>query len=121
VSERLAELRTLHDSRNKLYRDDYLRIGDSLAAMFPRGLELKRAEDFTRFALFVACHGKLLRYAAQFTEGGHGDSLDDEAVYAMLLRYVDDIQSVKVHEERVGEAKTSHSRRIHKVKNKKKR
>jgi hypothetical protein len=59
--------------------------------IFPDGLELKTASDFTRFALFTQCHGKLLRYAANFHRGGHAESLDDLSVYAQLLNYTDEL------------------------------
>jgi hypothetical protein len=57
--------------------------------MFPDGIELREPEDFTRFALFLQAHGKLVRYASRFTQGGHNDSLDDTAVYAQILKFVD--------------------------------
>jgi hypothetical protein len=53
-------------------------------------VELKSPSDFTRFALFAQAHGKLCRYAARFAAGGHPDSLDDTAVYAQLLKFVDE-------------------------------
>jgi hypothetical protein len=61
-----------------------------MAALFPEGVELKSPSDFTRFALFAQAHGKLVRYAARFAAGGHPDSLDDTAVYAQILRFVDE-------------------------------
>jgi hypothetical protein len=89
VAEQLKNVAAIHEERRGTYGQDYLNVGPSLAAIFPDGLELSSPQDFTRFALFAQAHGKLLRYAARFKEGGHADSLDDAAVYAQLLRYVD--------------------------------
>jgi hypothetical protein len=58
--------------------------------MFPEGVELSTPSDFTRFALFCQAHGKLIRYAARFAQGGHPDSLDDASVYSQLLKFVDE-------------------------------
>jgi hypothetical protein len=80
----------IHEERKGTYGQDYLNVGPSLQAIFPEGLELTSADDFTRFALFAQAHGKLLRYASRFKEGGHADSLDDVSVYAQLLRFVDE-------------------------------
>jgi hypothetical protein len=90
VAEQLKDLASIHEQRSGLYGQDFLRVGPSLMAIFPEGLTLSTAEEFTRFALFAQIHGKLLRYAARFKEGGHADSLDDLAVYAQILRQVDE-------------------------------
>jgi hypothetical protein len=39
--------------------------------------------------VFVQIVGKLTRYAEQFTSGGHEDSLDDTAVYSMMMKELD--------------------------------
>jgi hypothetical protein len=70
---------------------DFLNVGPSLAGLFPDGVQLNTASDFTRFALFCQAHGKLVRYASTFSEGGHQDSLDDSSVYAQLLKFVDSL------------------------------
>jgi hypothetical protein len=90
VSEHIKNLVTIHEQRKGSYGQDYLNVGPSLAAIFPDGLELSTPQDYTRFALFCQAHGKLLRYAARFKQGGHPDSLDDVSVYAQLLRFVDE-------------------------------
>jgi hypothetical protein len=89
VPEQLKNIAAIHEERKGTYGQDFLNVGPSLQAIFPDGLELSTKEDFTRFALFAQAHGKLLRYASRFKEGGHADSLDDLSLYAQLLRYVD--------------------------------
>jgi hypothetical protein len=39
--------------------------------------------------LLVQIMSKLSRYCANFNQGGHEDSLDDLAVYSVLLQEVD--------------------------------
>src|SRR5580765_1648071 len=89
VPDQLKALADIHADRAESYGMDYLRIGPSLLGMFPEGIELKSEQDLTRFVLFCQAHGKLLRYAARFKEGGHTDSLDDLSLYSQILRYVD--------------------------------
>jgi len=89
VSKRLQELAKIHADRQKVYGDNYNHIGTVMMGMFPNGLELKSAEDFNRLHLFYHLVGKLSRYARQMPGGGHDDSLDDTAVYAMILRQFD--------------------------------
>lgn len=95
VTQRIQDLAEIHGDRKATYGEDFLRIGPSLAAIFPEGVSLKTPEDFTRFALFCQAHGKLMRYGARFAEGGHPDSLDDLSVYAQLLSYADDLADDK--------------------------
>jgi len=90
VDSKLVELTKLHHDRSGTYGTDYLQIGPSLKAMFPEGLSLETARDFTRFALLLQAHGKLMRYAVRFHRGGHADSLNDLSVYAQILRHVDE-------------------------------
>lgn len=86
VPERLAALGKIHQERGKVYGDDYKHFGKVLAGLFPEGLTLKTADDFTRFGLFVQMATKMNRYSRQFHNGGHVDSLDDLAVYSQLLQ-----------------------------------
>lgn len=89
VAELLTELRGLFASRNTLYGGGYKRIGPILKAFFPAGITLTTEDEMARFALFTDVAAKLDRYAANFATGGHADSLDDAALYAMMLREID--------------------------------
>lgn len=91
VADRIKKLADIHRQRSELYGEDYLRVGQSLMAHFPDGVILKTAKDFTRFALLLQAHGKMLRYTATFPHGGHADSLDDLSVYSQLLRHADEV------------------------------
>ena len=75
--------------RNALYGNNYKRFGHIMAQMFPNGISLKTPDDFNRFGVFVQIVSKLTRYCAQYGEGGHKDSLLDEAVYSVMMHEVD--------------------------------
>jgi len=90
VPERLADLGKLYQSRNKTYDNDYMKFGVVMKAIFPNGLELHTAEEFNRYAIYMMAVAKLTRYANNFKNGGHADSLDDGSVYLQMLREFDD-------------------------------
>lgn len=79
----------IYRERNKLYGDNYKRFGVIMATLFPNGLTLRSVADFNRFGILVQLVAKETRYAENFTRGGHDDSLDDTAVYAMMLKELD--------------------------------
>lgn len=89
VPEMLRDLGDVYEERNKLYGDNYKHFGEVMVAQFPEGLTLKTVADWNRVALFIWMQGKLTRYAMQFEQGGHADSLDDNAVYSQMLRELD--------------------------------
>ena len=90
VPEMLRDAAKIYEDRNKLYGDNYLNIGHAFKGMFPKGIVLQSPDDFNRFALIVQSLGKLTRYAAQFYQGGHEDSLVDLSVYSQMLAEVDE-------------------------------
>jgi hypothetical protein len=89
VPAALKELAKLYEERNATYGDSYHKFGEVLEIVFPDGLFLKTASDFNRFIAYFNCMGKLVRYAPNFTKGGHVDSLDDTSVYAQMLQQLD--------------------------------
>lgn len=90
VPDRLKELGLLYLDRNAVYKDNYKHFGKIMMGLFPKGLSLTTEEEFNRFCIFVQMQSKLTRYAQQFLEGGHEDSLDDATVYTQLLAEYDD-------------------------------
>lgn len=93
VPDFLESLSDIYRDRGATYGDNYLHAGEVLLGLFPRGLALRTAEDFNRFHLIVHIASKLSRYCQAFerTGGGHEDSLNDSAVYNMMLREFDEI------------------------------
>ncbi len=91
VTELFRDLSLLYEQRNTLYGDNYKRFGAIMLLLFPGGISLVTEDDHNRFAVFVQIVGKITRYAEQFEVGGQSDALDDTAVYAMMLRELDEI------------------------------
>jgi hypothetical protein len=89
--ERLAALVKLREEKEKEYGDDYKRVGRVLAALFNDSLHLDGPEDFGRIALLVMMQTKLMRYATNFHNGGHEDSLRDLGVYSALAAELDEL------------------------------
>lgn len=79
----------IYEERNKLYGDNYKQFGEWVAKLFPLGVGLLSEEDFNRFGVLTQILSKLGRYCQNFEQGGHDDSLDDLAVYAMMLKELD--------------------------------
>lgn len=88
VLEKGAEL---YRERNQQYGDGFIVTGNVLAAMFPHGVELKTQQDFRRWHLFEWMVGKMVRYAANFSRGGHPDSMEDAVVYGAMVAFEDRI------------------------------
>jgi hypothetical protein len=88
VPDDLRAKADLYQQRNAIYGDNYKRFGPALLAL-TGPIQLETAEDFNRFGILVQLFGKVSRYAMNFANGGHDDSLDDAAVYAMMLKELD--------------------------------
>lgn len=91
VPERLRDAAKLFEERNKAYGGNYKNFGSVMSAMYPHGLEIRTAEEWTRLILQVHRVTKETRYATNFARGGHGDSLDDMAVYAIMAAETDEL------------------------------
>lgn len=96
VPEMLQAAATLYEDRNALYGNNYKTFGKAMTALFPNGLKysLLKEADWNRLGVLVQIVGKLTRYCANFNSGGHEDSLEDLAVYAMMLRELDSFPKV---------------------------
>lgn len=93
VPRYLRECADVYEERNKLYGDNYLRFGAVMQCLFPDGLTVKTRDDWNRLGVFVQIIGKDMRYAEQFLNGGHEDSLVDGSVYKQMLRELDQLAS----------------------------
>lgn len=88
VREILMQSADTYDERNAIYGDTYKDIGDVLDIMVLNP-DLNTPQDHNRFRLFSDVVSKLMRYAAQFNNGGHADSLHDAITYAAMLSETD--------------------------------
>lgn len=64
--------------------------GHVMKALFPNGIPLNTPDDFTRLTTFNMMVAKLVRYADNWEEGGHQDSVHDLGVYSFLLEEIDE-------------------------------
>lgn len=89
VPEQLRKAAEIYEERNKKYGDNYKNFGNVMMGLFPDGVTISNAEDWDRMGIFVQMASKFTRYAPNFATGGHADSLDDLAVYTMMLQELD--------------------------------
>jgi len=80
----LADMAQTFRERNKVYGDNYKRVGDVMVALFPEGVQLKTQEDFNTWHLFELMIVKLTRFANSGLT--HVDSIHDCAVYAAMVQ-----------------------------------
>jgi len=88
VPEMLRDAAKIYEERNKIYGDNYKRFGPALNGLL-NGVALSTPDDFNRFGILVQIFSKISRYCNMFDKGGHDDSLDDIAVYTMMLKELD--------------------------------
>jgi hypothetical protein len=76
--------------RNRIYGDNYKRFG-AIFSMIMQGqnLDTSNPSDMCRLGILVQIVGKVTRYGENFNRGGHDDSLDDIAVYSLMLKELD--------------------------------
>lgn len=82
----LAEMADTFRERNKVYGDNYKRVGAVMMALFPQGMSLTSAEDFNKWHLFELMVVKLTRFANSGLT--HQDSIHDLAVYAAMVESI---------------------------------
>jgi len=88
VPDMLRDAAKIYEERNKIYGDNYKRFGPALNGLL-NGVALSTPDDFNRFGILVQIFSKISRYCNMFDKGGHDDSLDDIAVYTMMLKELD--------------------------------
>jgi hypothetical protein len=93
----LIEMGNTFRERNKVYGDNYKRVGAAMEAMFPNGVFLKTTDDFNRWHLFELIIVKLTRFANSGLT--HTDSIHDAAVYAAMVESLTNENSAKINEE----------------------
>lgn len=89
ASDILREAAQTFDERNAVYGDNYLLVGQIMAAHFPNGLTVNTVDDWNRLHIFILGVVKDTRYANNW-KGGHQDSLRDATVYRSMLEMIDE-------------------------------
>jgi len=92
VPDQLEAKAALYRERNKIYGDNYKRFGPILSLILSgQKLDPEDATQMNRLGILVQIVAKVSRYGENFSRGGHDDSLDDIAVYSMMLRELDNL------------------------------
>ena len=92
VSEELRKMAETFEERQSIYGDNYKEFGhifDHLMSLDTTGGLPESPTDYARLGVLVQIVGKLTRYCANFSKGGHEDSLHDLSVYAAMLQDLD--------------------------------
>jgi hypothetical protein len=79
----LAEMADTYRERNKVYGDNYTRVGEVMMALFPNGVTINSKDEFNVWHLFELMIVKLTRFANSGLS--HEDSIHDLAVYAAMV------------------------------------
>lgn len=95
AAEILAEMAETYRERNKVYGDNYKRVGLVMSALFPQGVTIVTPEQFNVWHLFELMVVKMTRFANSGLS--HQDSIHDLAVYAAM------VESLVTPEESVDE------------------
>lgn len=89
--ETFLPLMRIHSDRHRSYGLNYLTFGKVFSRLFqdqsPAGVTSEK--DWNRLAILNHIVNKLTRYCSSWPEPGDSDSLDDLAVYALILKEID--------------------------------
>lgn len=90
VARELEAKAKLFTERHAVYGANYFRFGPIMALILEtQTIDAKSSSDMARLGVLVQLVGKITRYGENFNRGGHDDSLDDIAVYSMMLKELD--------------------------------
>lgn len=95
----LEQAAKTYEERNEIYKDNYYYVGHILSMLFPNGLTIKYADDWNRIQLIILNVVKQTRYAQQFNNGGHQDSIRDQIVYGAMLEEMDGVINARKKKE----------------------
>lgn len=81
----------LFEERNAVYKDNWRKVGAIMTILFPDGPpKLEDETDYNRWHLFELAIVKLTRYAVQYNDGGHRDSIHDMIVYLAMVAGIEE-------------------------------
>lgn len=78
-----------YQTKGQKYGHTYWKFGRVMEELFPGGLEINNADDWTRISIINQIVGKLIRYTKNFHDP-NTEELDDLGVYAFILEHIDD-------------------------------
>jgi hypothetical protein len=80
-----------YQERSAVYKDNFRSVGRVMEALFPDGApSLGPAVDYDRWHIFELIIVKLTRYANNYSQGGHEDSVVDMVAYLGILHALDE-------------------------------
>lgn len=80
-----------YQERSAVYKDNFRSVGRVMEALFPDGApKLGPAVDYDRWHIFELIIVKLTRYANNYEDGGHEDSVVDMVAYLGILHALDE-------------------------------
>ena len=85
ISPVFDRLRQIYLERRSAYGDSYFTFGEMMNVLFPEGINLKGRDHFMIFGLLVHVLTKMARFTCKMPDEAHSDSLQDMAVYALLI------------------------------------
>lgn len=90
VTAQMLEKAKLFQDRAAVYGDNYHRFGPIMKLLLNgQKINTEDSQEVARLGILVQIVSKVTRYAENFSKGGHDDSLDDMAVYSMMLKELD--------------------------------
>jgi hypothetical protein len=98
VARILEEAAETFDGRNSKYRDNAVKVGRVMEALFPDGVNLNNADDFHIFHLFELMIVKLTRFVN--SDLTHQDSIRDMIVYGAMVENLVEDHNISLDGER---------------------
>jgi len=89
VRQRLDHAADTYDLKGLEYGHTYWKFGHVMQDLFPIGLTITNADDWTRLSIINQIVGKLCRYVNDWEEPNTKE-LNDIGVYIFILEYIDD-------------------------------
>lgn len=83
AADLLVEMASTYYERNRVYGENWRMVGPVMAVLFPGGMTLKTADEFTEWHLFELMVVKLTRLATSGLK--HVDSVHDLSVYGAMI------------------------------------
>jgi hypothetical protein len=90
AKELLIDAANILGQRSAVYKGNFEKYGSVMQALFPEGFFVQTDKDHERFHILMLAVVKLTRYANNYKNGGHKDSLVDLINYAAMLAAIDE-------------------------------
>lgn len=89
IVESLNSLIKIRQERQGVYNGIENRRAEVITGLFGGYPEITNDLDLNRYGIYMKMVEKMIRYANNFYDGGHDDSLDDIAIFSQMLKEMD--------------------------------